>query len=65
MIILKNVQQRNKIAIISGGTSGVGKKTALDLAKKNIQIIALGRNREKGIRAYLIQNNIPIRAIFI
>lgn len=51
MIILENVQQRNKIAIISGGTSGVGKKTALDLAKKNIQIIVLGRNKEKGMRA--------------
>jgi len=50
MIILGKVQQRNKIAIISGGTSGVGKRTALDLAKKNIQIIVLGRNKEKGMR---------------
>ncbi|MEK3719285.1 SDR family NAD(P)-dependent oxidoreductase [Paenibacillus sp. FSL H8-0034] len=47
---MKNVESRNKIAVISGGTSGVGKKTALDLAKKNINTIILGSNKEKGSR---------------
>ncbi|WP_208607699.1 SDR family NAD(P)-dependent oxidoreductase [Paenibacillus pectinilyticus] len=48
---MENVAHKSKVAVISGGTSGVGKKTALDLAKKNIITIILGRDKEKGIRA--------------
>ncbi|MCG7338937.1 SDR family NAD(P)-dependent oxidoreductase [Staphylococcus sp. ACRSN] len=41
----------NKIAVITGGTSGVGKKTAIDLAKNNMTILLIGRNKEKGKQA--------------
>lgn len=37
----------NKIAVIVGRTSGVGKKTAQDLIQKNYQIIIVGRNERK------------------
>ena len=37
-----------KVAVISGGTSGVGKKTAQDLANRGIHVILLGRNVQKG-----------------
>lgn len=47
---MENVAGRRKVAVISGGTSGVGKKTALDLAKRNINIVILGSNKEKGSR---------------
>lgn len=47
---MNNIEDRSKVAVISGGTSGVGKKTAVDLAKKNITTIILGRNKEKGSR---------------
>ena len=37
-----------KIALIIGGNSGVGKKTAQDLAQENYRIMIVARNREKG-----------------
>lgn len=37
-----------KIALIAGGTSGVGKRTAIDLAKRDFQIILIGRDVNKG-----------------
>lgn len=40
-----------KIAVITGGTSGVGKKTAIDLAKKNMTVLLIGRNKDKGEKA--------------
>lgn len=41
----------NKIALIAGGNSGVGKRTAIDLAKQNIQIFIVARNAVKGEQA--------------
>ncbi|MGW7977076.1 SDR family NAD(P)-dependent oxidoreductase [Staphylococcus xylosus] len=40
-----------KLAIITGGTSGVGKKTAIDLARKNMRILLVARNKDKGKQA--------------
>ncbi|MHA3065915.1 SDR family NAD(P)-dependent oxidoreductase [Lacticaseibacillus saniviri] len=37
-----------KIAIVAGGTSGVGKRTAIDLAKKQVHVIIIGSNPQKG-----------------
>lgn len=37
-----------KIALIVGGNSGVGKKTAQDLAQENYKVIIVARNMEKG-----------------
>lgn len=36
-----------KIALVIGGNSGVGKKTAIDLAKKEVKIIIVGSNKSK------------------
>jgi retinol dehydrogenase-12 len=36
-----------KTALITGGTSGIGKVTAKTLAKKNYQVVIHGRNKEK------------------
>ncbi|WP_339101876.1 SDR family NAD(P)-dependent oxidoreductase [Candidatus Enterococcus clewellii] len=38
----------NKVALIIGGNSGVGKKTAQDLTQKNYRILIVGRNEQKG-----------------
>lgn len=41
---------KNKICVITGGTAGLGKTTALALAKKQATIILASRNLEKGKR---------------
>jgi len=40
----------DKIVLITGGTSGIGKETALGLARKNATIVIVGRDKEKTIR---------------
>lgn len=50
---------QNKICLITGATSGIGKETALALAQKGAHIIFTSRNEEKGkrIQEELIQNS--------
>ena len=40
----------NKIVLITGGTSGIGKETALGLARMNATLVIVGRDKEKTIR---------------
>lgn len=42
---------KEKVCLITGGTSGVGKSIATALAKENAVVNILGSNREKGIKA--------------
>ena len=37
----------NKICVITGATSGIGKATAIQLAKLNIELVLIGRNPAK------------------
>ncbi len=41
------MQIKNKIAVISGATSGIGKYTSLDLAAKGAKLVLLARNMTK------------------
>ncbi len=40
-----------KTALVTGGTSGIGLETALNLAKAGVEVIITGRNEEKGMKA--------------
>ncbi|MEZ5195036.1 MAG: SDR family oxidoreductase [Bacteroidales bacterium] len=42
---------RNKIVLITGSTDGIGKQTALDLAKMGAELIVHGRNEERALNA--------------
>ena len=43
--------------IITGGNTGIGKETAIDLAKRNARVILACRNREKGKKAVVEVRN--------
>ena len=38
---------KNKIAVVTGASSGIGKSIALELAKKKVQLCLLGRNTQR------------------
>jgi NAD(P)-dependent dehydrogenase (short-subunit alcohol dehydrogenase family) len=42
---------KGKTALVTGGTSGVGKAIARGLAQRGANVIIVGRDSEKGIRA--------------
>ncbi|MEL7610523.1 MAG: SDR family oxidoreductase [Bacillota bacterium] len=39
---------KDKVAVVTGATSGIGETTARMLLKKGARVLGLGRNREKG-----------------
>lgn len=43
---------QNKIALVTGSTDGVGKLTAVELAKAGSNVIIHGRNKEKAIQVH-------------
>ncbi|MBI5053516.1 MAG: SDR family NAD(P)-dependent oxidoreductase [Chloroflexi bacterium] len=43
-----NIHIQNKIVLITGGTGGIGKQTALALAKMGARVIVTGRNKPNG-----------------
>ena len=38
---------KNKIVVITGATSGIGKQTAIDIANMGANVVVHGRNLEK------------------
>lgn len=50
-IVVSEPQMKDRICMITGANSGIGKITALELAKMDAHIIMVCRNKNKGIQA--------------
>lgn len=59
------VDLSNKVAIITGSTSGIGKSMATMFAKNGANIVVNGRNKEKGLAVVEEIEAIGQKAIFI
>ncbi|WP_155058304.1 SDR family NAD(P)-dependent oxidoreductase [Streptomyces blattellae] len=44
-------EMQGRVCVITGGTGGIGRATALALAKQGATVVVLGRSRERGERA--------------
>jgi NAD(P)-dependent dehydrogenase (short-subunit alcohol dehydrogenase family) len=50
-MITKNDSMKDKIVVITGANSGIGKQTAIELARKGATIVMVCRNQERGEEA--------------
>jgi NAD(P)-dependent dehydrogenase (short-subunit alcohol dehydrogenase family) len=52
--------QRGKTAVVTGANSGIGFRTALELARAGSRVVLTARDREKGARAIVrLQDEVP------
>src|SRR6476660_693277 len=60
-----DMRLKNKVALITGGTSGIGEATALLFAKEGAEIAITGRNKQRGAEVVKRIKDVGSGAIFI
>src|SRR5205807_8650020 len=48
LLDVRNVDMTGKVCLITAGNSGIGKATALGLAKLNASVVIVSRDKDKG-----------------
>ncbi|HZW58703.1 MAG TPA: SDR family NAD(P)-dependent oxidoreductase [Woeseiaceae bacterium] len=56
---------KKKVALITGGTSGIGRATALLFAEEGARVAIVGRNRERGKKVVAELEELGSRGLFI
>src|SRR6058998_2046965 len=60
-----NASLENKVAVVTGGTSGIGKATALALAKAGAKVVVAGRRENEGQAVVKAIENAGGQALFV
>lgn len=60
-----NISVNNKVIVISGGTSGVGKKMVYELSKEGAKVVFAGRNESMAQSILADVNSYPGEALFV
>ena len=56
---------QNKIAVVTGDTSGIGRATVVDCARYGVNVVASGRREERGAELVAEMQGLPGNVIFV
>lgn len=56
---------KNKIAVVTGATSGIGRATVVDFATHGVNVVASGRREDRGAELVEETHALPGKVIFV
>src|SRR3954470_2819940 len=63
--LITHMRLNDKVALITGGTSGIGEATALLFAREGAEVAITGRNRQRGAQVVGRIKEVGAGAIFV
>ena len=54
-----------RVAIVTGGSDGIGKACSLALAESGIDVALLDKKREEGLKTVNEFSNLPVKVIYL